>query len=102
MKSKWFSVSIAILVSAVMVFGSMPFGIFAAGNTGWYDGSKTSFTISTPEELIGKNVIFVANFKPRKMMGYESCGMILSAEHGDTLSVLTTLKEDTQSGAEIV
>ena len=56
----------------------------------------------TPEELIGKNVIFVANFKPRKMMGYESCGMILSAEHGDTLSVLTTLKEDTQSGAEIV
>jgi len=53
MKSKWFSVSIAILVSAVMVFGSMPFGIFAAGNTGWYDGSKTSFTISTPEELIG-------------------------------------------------
>ncbi len=56
----------------------------------------------TPEELIGKNVIFIANFKPRKMMGYESCGMILSAEHGDTLSVLTTLKEDTQSGAEIV
>ena len=56
----------------------------------------------TPEELIGKNVVFIANFKPRKMMGYESCGMILSAEHGDTLSVLTTLKEDMQSGAEIV
>ncbi len=55
----------------------------------------------TPEELIGKNVVFIANFKPRKMMGLESQGMILSAEYGDTLSVLTTLK-DVQSGVEIV
>ncbi len=55
----------------------------------------------TPEELIGKNVLFVANLKPRKMMGLESCGMILSAEHGDDLTVLTTLN-DIQSGAEIV
>ena len=55
----------------------------------------------TPEELIGKNVIFIANLKPRKMMGLESCGMILSAEHDGELSVLTTVK-DIQSGAEIV
>ena len=55
----------------------------------------------TPEELIGKNVVFIANFKPRKMMGLESCGMILSAEHDGELSVLTTVK-DIQSGAEIV
>ncbi len=54
-----------------------------------------------PEELIGKNVIFIANLKPRKMMGLESCGMILSAEHKDALTVLTTLN-DVQSGAEIV
>ncbi len=54
-----------------------------------------------PEELIGKNVIFIANLKPRKMMGLESCGMILSAEHGEELTALTTLK-DIQSGAEIV
>ncbi|MDO5398970.1 MAG: methionine--tRNA ligase [bacterium] len=54
-----------------------------------------------PEELIGKNVVFIANLKPRKMMGLESCGMILSAEFEDGLSVLTTLK-DIQSGAEIV
>ena len=44
-----------------------------------------------PEELIGKNVLFVANLKPRKMMGLESCGMILSAEFEDKLTVLTTL-----------
>ena len=54
-----------------------------------------------PEELIGKNVLFIANLKPRKMMGLESAGMILSAEFEDTLTVLTTLK-DIQSGAEIV
>lgn len=55
----------------------------------------------TPEELIGKNVLFIANLKPRKMMGLESCGMILSAEHDGKLTVLTTLK-DIQSGAEVV
>ncbi|MBQ3038338.1 MAG: methionine--tRNA ligase [Clostridia bacterium] len=55
----------------------------------------------TPEELIGKNVVFIANFKPRKMMGLESCGMILSAEHDGELTALTTIK-DIQSGAEIV
>ncbi|MEE1224750.1 MAG: methionine--tRNA ligase [Clostridia bacterium] len=53
------------------------------------------------EELIGKNVLFIANLKPRKMMGLESCGMILSAEHDGKLTVLTTLK-DIQSGAEVV
>ena len=54
-----------------------------------------------PDELIGKNVVFIANLKPRKMMGLDSCGMILSAEHDDKLTVLTTLN-DIQSGAEIV
>ncbi len=70
-------------------------------------GSETRQILSgiskfhTPEELIGKNVVFIANLKPRKMMGLESCGMILSAEHGEALTVLTTAK-DIQSGAEIV
>ncbi len=54
-----------------------------------------------PEELVGKNVVFIANFKPRKMMGYESQGMILSAEFEDGLTALTTIN-DIQSGAEIV
>lgn len=54
-----------------------------------------------PDELIGKNVLFIANLKPRKMMGLESCGMILSAEYDGNLTVLTTLK-DIQSGAEVV
>ena len=54
-----------------------------------------------PEDMIGKNVLFVANFPPRKMMGLESNGMILSAEYKDDLSVLT-VDEKIQSGAQIV
>ncbi|MBO5955888.1 MAG: methionine--tRNA ligase [Clostridia bacterium] len=54
-----------------------------------------------PEDLIGKNVLFIANFPPRKMMGLESNGMILSAEHDGKLVVTSTL-EDIQSGACIV
>ena len=54
-----------------------------------------------PEDLIGKNVLFIANFAPRKMMGYESQGMILSAEYQDKL-VVTSVLEDIQSGAQIV
>lgn len=54
-----------------------------------------------PEDLIGKNVLFIANFPPRKMMGYESNGMILSAEYQDKL-VVTSVLDDIQSGAEIV
>ena len=47
-----------------------------------------------PAELVGKQVLFVANFAPRKMMGEESQGMILSAVNFDgTLSVTTTSKE---------
>ena len=37
----------------------------------------------TPEELIGKQVTFLANLAPRKMMGHESAGMILMAEDRD-------------------
>ena len=44
-----------------------------------------------PQVLVGKQVLFVANFEPRKMMGEESQGMILSAVNYDgTLSVTTT------------
>ena len=45
-----------------------------------------------PEQLVGKDVLFVANFAPRTMMGIESQGMILSAVNADgTLSVTTTI-----------
>lgn len=54
-----------------------------------------------PEELVGKQVCFVANLAPRKLRGIESQGMILSAENFDgSLSVITTSKE-VKPGSEV-
>lgn len=63
------------------------------------DGTGTDRTILSgiakwykPEDLLGKDVLFIANFPPRKMMGIESQGMILSAVNFDgSLSVTSTL-----------
>lgn len=42
------------------------------------------------DELVGKNVIVIANLKPVKLRGVESCGMILAASDDNTLSICTT------------
>lgn len=42
-----------------------------------------------PEELVGKKVIAVTNLKPRKMKGEVSQGMLLSAEFGETVQLIT-------------
>lgn len=42
----------------------------------------------SPGDLVGKQVVFVANLKPRKMMGEMSQGMVLAASEGDNLFVL--------------
>ena len=34
-----------------------------------------------PEELVGKTLIAITNLPPRKMMGIDSCGMLISAVH---------------------
>lgn len=65
------------------------------------DGSGTDRTILSgiaqwyePEHMVGKRVLFIANLAPRKIMGEESHGMILSAVNYDgNLSVTTTLDE---------
>ena len=44
-----------------------------------------------PSVLVGKQVLFIANFPPRKMMGIESQGMILSAVDADGKLVVTTV-----------
>ena len=54
-----------------------------------------------PQQLVGRQVLFVANFAPRKMMGEESQGMILSAVNYDgTLSVATT-SADVKPGSTV-
>ncbi|HFR3396575.1 TPA: methionine--tRNA ligase [Streptococcus suis] len=52
------------------------------------------------QELVGKKVQIVANLKPRKMMGLLSQGMILSAEHGDNL-ILLTVDPSVPNGSQI-
>lgn len=47
----------------------------------------------TPEDLIGKNVIIIANLKPVQLRGVESRGMILTAENNGELSLLTVMKD---------
>ncbi len=56
----------------------------------------------TPEEMVGKKVLFVTNLKPVKLCGILSEGMILAAEdESGKLSLIVPDKADIQSGAEV-
>ena len=72
------------------------------------DGSGVERTICSgiaayyePEQLIGKDVLFVANFAPRKMMGIESQGMILSAVNFDGSLNVTSLLGQVKPGSQV-
>ena len=54
-----------------------------------------------PEELVGTQVCFIANFAPRKMMGIESQGMILSAVDADGRLVLVQPRAKVADGATV-
>lgn len=54
----------------------------------------------TPEELLGKTIVIVANLKPAKLMGIESQGMLLAASNGDLLAV-ATFDRETKAGNRI-
>ena len=54
-----------------------------------------------PEELVGKTLVAVTNLPPRKMMGQESCGMLLSAERGEKLN-LVMLDDKIAAGSRLV
>ena len=56
---------------------------------------------TNPEELVGKQVCFIANFAPRKLKGVESQGMILSAEDRDGRLVLITPSQLVTSGCSV-
>ena len=57
-----------------------------------------------PEELIGKSLVAIVNLPPRKMMGRESCGMLLSAvhtEHGEEKLQLIMVDDAIPAGAKL-
>ncbi len=72
------------------------------------DGSGKDRTIVSgiakfynPEELIGKEVCFIANLAPRKLMGIESQGMILSAENYDGNLAVTRVDREVKPGSQV-
>ena len=74
-----------------------------------YDGTPEGRTILSgiaqyyddPQVLVGKQILFVANFAPRKMMGEESQGMILSAVNYDGTLSVTTTSTDVKPGSQV-
>ena len=57
-----------------------------------------------PEDLIGKTLVAIVNLPPRKMMGRESCGMLLSAVHtekGEEKLNLVMISDDIPAGARL-
>ncbi len=71
------------------------------------DGMGTRTIVSgiakyyNPEDLVGKQVCFVANFAPRKLKGVESQGMILSAENADGSLVVMGPTAPVVPGAQV-
>ena len=72
------------------------------------DGTGTPRTILSgiaqwwqPEQLVGKDVLFIANFEPRKIMGIESQGMILSAVDADGSLAVTSLLREEKPGSQV-
>jgi len=61
-----------------------------AGIKQWYE----------PEQLVGKNIVIVANLEPAELRGTKSNGMLLAAQAGDDVVVLTTDK-DIAAGAKV-
>jgi len=55
----------------------------------------------SPEEMIGKTVVVVANLKPAKLMGMESQGMLLAANDAEGNLALVTPERPAPSGAEV-
>ena len=56
----------------------------------------------TPEELIGRRIVVIANLAPRKMRGLESHGMLLAASHGENgKPILATFGEEIALGSRL-
>jgi methionyl-tRNA synthetase len=55
----------------------------------------------TPEDLVGKQVCFIANLAPRKLKGIDSEGMILSAEDADGKLIVVSPSREVKPGSEV-
>ena len=72
------------------------------------DGTEAGRTICaglkeyyTPEQMVGKTVVFVANLKPRSLRGVTSEGMMLAADDGEGSVKLITVDGDISTGSQV-
>jgi len=55
----------------------------------------------SPEDLIAKQVVIIANLEPRMMMGFESQGMLLAASDAEGKPVILTAVSDVAPGTKV-
>jgi methionyl-tRNA synthetase len=55
----------------------------------------------TPEALVGRSIVLVANLKPAKVMGIESNGMLLAASPDSGIPTIVTFEKDPQPGTRV-
>ncbi|HOD01247.1 MAG TPA: methionine--tRNA ligase subunit beta [bacterium] len=78
------------LIKMEVDFGNMGKRQILAGIKSWYK----------PDDLVGKKLPFVVNIEPRKMMGFESQGMLLAAD-SDGSAVILFPEKDVENGTLI-
>lgn len=76
------------LIKMQVDFGDMGTRQILAGIKAWY----------SPEDLVGRQIPFIINIEPRKMMGFESRGMVLAVD-SDEKAVLLLPEESVENGA---
>lgn len=54
-----------------------------------------------PEELVGQEIVVVANLEPRKLRGLESQGMLLAAHDADGKPIILTVEREVPPGARV-
>lgn len=77
------------LIRLVVDLGELGNRQIIAGLAKWYK----------PEDFVGKYIVVVANMKPRKMMGYESQGMLLATDTDPP--VIITVEKEVKPGARL-
>lgn len=78
------------LIKLVVDLGELGERVVIAGLGKWYQ----------PEEFQGKHVVVVANLKPKRMMGYESQGMLLATDTEPP--VLATVEKPVKPGSKLL
>ena len=79
------------LIKLTLEVGNLGERIIVSGIRDWY----------TPEELVGKKIVYLSNLEAKKIRGVESQGMLLAPEDGNGNCVLLVPEKDIDSGTKV-